>query len=304
MTTLALPRALDRALVVWRFSRPHTAIGTTLGVAGLFVVAVHTLPGVEPGHAAFQAACTLIAALAVNVFIVGVNQVTDIEIDRVNKPYLPLAAGELSPQRARLIVAGAAALALAMALSQGPMETSAVVTALAIGAAYSLEPIRLKRYPILASASISLVRALVVNLGVYLHFSLAFTGEATVHPAVWALTAFTVPFSVAIAILKDVPDVEGDRRYRIATFSVRFGREPMTRVGLGLLYAAYAGIAAAGPFIEGVSPAVWIVGHLAAAVVLWRWAAERDPFEIFYMRVWRLFFVEYAFVAAAVLLSP
>jgi DAK2 domain fusion protein YloV len=33
----------------------------------------------------------------------------------------------------------------------------------------------------------------------------------------------TVPFSFAIAILKDMPDVEGDRRYAIATFSVRLG---------------------------------------------------------------------------------
>ena len=39
----------------------------------------------------------------------------------------------------------------------------------------------------------------------------------------WALTAFVLPFSLAIAILKDVPDAEGDRRRRIATFTVRHG---------------------------------------------------------------------------------
>ena len=31
----------------------------------------------------------------VNVFIVGVNQLTDVEIDRINKPFLPIAAGDL-----------------------------------------------------------------------------------------------------------------------------------------------------------------------------------------------------------------
>ena len=31
-----------------------------------------------------------------NLYIVGINQLSDIEIDKVNKPYLPLASGELS----------------------------------------------------------------------------------------------------------------------------------------------------------------------------------------------------------------
>jgi homogentisate phytyltransferase/homogentisate geranylgeranyltransferase len=46
---------------------------------------------------------------------------------------------------------------------------------------------------------------------------------------VWALTALTLPFSFAIAVLKDVPDVEGDRRFAIATFSVRLGARPVSR---------------------------------------------------------------------------
>ena len=32
----------------------------------------------------------MIAALHSNVFITGLNELTDIEIDKVNKPYLPL----------------------------------------------------------------------------------------------------------------------------------------------------------------------------------------------------------------------
>ena len=39
-------------------------------------------------------------ALLANVYIVGLNQLSDIEIDRVNKPELPLASG--ASLRARL----------------------------------------------------------------------------------------------------------------------------------------------------------------------------------------------------------
>ena len=38
----------------------------------------------------------LIPALLMNVYIVGLNQIYDIDIDKVNKPYLPLASGEFS----------------------------------------------------------------------------------------------------------------------------------------------------------------------------------------------------------------
>src|SRR6202008_69991 len=102
------------------------------------------------------------AARRVNVYILGLNQLEEVEIDRINKPELPLAAGDLSRSQGRAIVIAAAALPVVLALTQGLIETSAVVAALAIGTAYSSPPLRLKRFPIAASASISVVRALVV----------------------------------------------------------------------------------------------------------------------------------------------
>ena len=166
----------------------------------------------------------IVAGAGVNLAIVGVNQITDIEIDRINKPHLPIAAGDLSREAAWWIVAVAPLVPVVLALTQGALETAAVVVALAVGAAYSLPPVRLKRFPIAASLCISGVRSAVVNLGVYGHFTLAFGGSAaTIPPSVWALTAFVLPFSFAIAVLKDVPDMEGDRRFRIATFTVRLG---------------------------------------------------------------------------------
>ena len=38
----------------------------------------------------------LIPALLMNICIVGLNQIFDVPIDRINKPYLPLASGEFS----------------------------------------------------------------------------------------------------------------------------------------------------------------------------------------------------------------
>ena len=38
----------------------------------------------------------IVPALLMNVSIVGLNQLYDVEIDKVNKPYLPLASGEMT----------------------------------------------------------------------------------------------------------------------------------------------------------------------------------------------------------------
>jgi homogentisate phytyltransferase/homogentisate geranylgeranyltransferase len=301
--------AAGRVTVLWRFSRPHTVIGTWLAVAGLWAIALGAQDGVAPGTAAFQLVCVLIAGTGVNIAIVGMNQITDVAIDRVNKPRLPLAAGDLDAAAAWRIVAVAVAVPVALAITQGWVEIAAVVVALAIGAAYSIPPVRLKRWPVAASLCIAGVRSAVVNLGVAAHFSTAFGGGGHVPGAVWALTAFVLPFSFAIAVLKDVPDMEGDRRFRIATFTVRLGPRPAARLGLGVLSAAYVAMAAIGPAaLPDANAAVLAGGHVVALTLL-LWAARRadptDPhaFTRFYMRVWLLFFLEYALIPAAVWLD-
>ncbi len=283
---------------------------TAFSIVGIYVIAASVLPGVAVGDGLGDLALTLLAGAAVNIYIVGLNQCEDVEIDRINKPWLPIAAGRLSLRGAWAIVAACALLAAAMAVSQGWVEVVAVGSALAIGTAYSAPPLRLKRYPALAAASISLVRAFVVNLGVYLHFASSLGGRPGLSPipdSIVALTLFVLPFSFAIAVLKDVPDAEGDRRYRIGTFTVRLGARAAFRMGMAALVAGYLGMALAGPLlVDDASGWVLAAGHLALLAVLLglaRGVDLDDParFTRFYLRVWALFFAEYLLVPVAVL---
>ena len=153
-----------------------------------------------------------------------------------------------------------------------------------------------------ASLCISGVRSVVVNLGVYWHFA------GQIDPPVIALCLFVLPFSLAIAILKDVPDIEGDRRYSIRTFTVRLGPERVFRAGLAALLIAYAGMIVVAPplLVDYANPVVLAVGHALAAMLLLYWARTANPryhtkFTRFYMRVWALFFLEYLLVPAACL---
>jgi homogentisate phytyltransferase / homogentisate geranylgeranyltransferase len=301
---------LAAAVTLWRFSRPHTLVGTTLSVLGIYAIAAAELPAVAMGDGLGDLALTLLAAAAVNVYIVGLNQCEDVEIDRINKPWLPIPDGRLTVVAAWRIVAACGLLALALALTQGWVELAAVAAALAIGTAYSAPPLRLKRYPAAAAASISIVRACVVNVGVYLHFadSLAGRGELSALPApIVALTLFVLPFSFAIAVLKDVPDAEGDRRFSIATFTVRLGPRTAFGMGMAALTAGYLGMAVLGPlYLESASAWILVLGHLSCLAVLWILAlrvdlADGPSFTRFYMRVWALFFLEYLLMPLAVL---
>ncbi len=102
------------------------------------------------------------AALLMNVYITGLNQLLDIEIDRVNKPDLPLASGELSPLAGSLLVAGALCLSLVLGWGHPLLSTRALRCTLlgsaVLGTLYSAPPVRLKRFPLLASGCIITVR--------------------------------------------------------------------------------------------------------------------------------------------------
>lgn len=93
----------------------------------------------------------LVPSLFMNLFITGLNQVTDVDIDKINKPYLPLASGSLSFNTGVGLVLGSLALALFNVRSMAwPLQYTLMGSAL-LGTLYSLPPFRLKRFPLLAA---------------------------------------------------------------------------------------------------------------------------------------------------------
>jgi len=95
---------------------------TSLSVLGLYLIAYATAVGIVfiPYSYSSPRFGKLVACLCGNVYIVGLNQLEDVAIDRINKPHLPLAAGEFSRRTAKLIVAITGSLALLLAWLMGP----------------------------------------------------------------------------------------------------------------------------------------------------------------------------------------
>jgi homogentisate phytyltransferase / homogentisate geranylgeranyltransferase len=286
----------------WKFSRPHTIAGTSLSVLGLYLIVLASSRQLIPHPSSLIV--PLIACLCGNIYIVGLNQLEDIGIDRINKPHLPLASGEFSLWQGRAIVVLTGLLAIALAASQSQYLLAMVGISLAIGTAYSLPPIRLKRFPFWASLCIFTVRGAIVNLGLFLHFNRGFPIPAKV----WALTAFILGFTFAIAIFKDIPDMEGDRQFNIRTFTLKLGQRPVFNLARGVLTVSYAGMAAIAVILPNVNAPFLILSHLMALGLMWLRSYKldlQDKHEVarFYQFIWKLFFLEYLIFPAACLLK-
>jgi homogentisate phytyltransferase/homogentisate geranylgeranyltransferase len=295
---------------LWKFSRPHTIIGTSLSVLALYLITLATTDTNLTLGSIGQLCGALLACLCGNVYIVGLNQLEDVEIDQINKPHLPIAAGEFSRRQGQIIVAVMGILALLLAGWWGQWLLLMVGISLAIGTAYSLPPIRLKRFPFWAALCIFSVRGAIVNLGLFLHFSDRLAQSISFPPApVWALTLFIVVFTFAIAIFKDIPDLEGDKRYNITTFTVQLGQQAVFNLALWVITVCYLGMILAGGFWlrDSVHTLFLSCTHLGLLGVLW-WRSQsvdlqdKSAIARFYQFIWKLFFLEYLLFPAACLL--
>jgi len=294
------PKSLPGILYAfWKFSRPHTVIGTTLSVLSLATLA-GILSGTSstPVEMVWAVLGALVACLAGNVYIVGLNQLEDVDIDRINKPHLPLASAEFSRRQGQWIVGICGAIALLLSLTQGIFLTATVWFSLLIGTAYSLPPVRLKRFPFFASLCIFVVRGVIVNLGLFLHFQTKWGNPPQIPLAIWALTGFILVFTFAIAIFKDVPDLEGDRRYNITTFTVQLGQKAVFNLARWVLTVCYLGMIAAALLLPKIHAPFLVITHGLLLALLW-WRSlnvdlgNRRAIARFYQFIWKLFFLEY-----------
>jgi homogentisate phytyltransferase/homogentisate geranylgeranyltransferase len=323
----------------WKFARPHTVIGTTCSIVGLYLIVLSDRSlwrSVEQASCLFSLFLTWLACFCGNVYIVGLNQLEDVAIDKINKPKLPLASGEFSRTLGEFIVIFTGILALLLSLFQGPFLAATVWISLAIGTAYSLPPIRLKRFPFWAALCIFTVRGVVVNLGLFSHLQWVATrinnygtnieswwGKIEgiiwlptvtikipeIPPTVWALTGFVLVFTLAIAIFKDIPDMEGDRQYNISTFTIKMGVKAVFNLARAVLTFCYSGLI--------IVLAIWqaninlvFLGITHLIILGWMWWRSREvdledkgAIASFYQFIWKLFFLEYLIFPLACLLA-
>jgi homogentisate phytyltransferase / homogentisate geranylgeranyltransferase len=103
-----------------------------------------------------------------------------------------------------------------------------------------------------------------------LHFSWVLQRSQGIPSAVWALTIFILVFTFAIAIFKDIPDMEGDKFYNITTFTIQLGQVKVFKLSLWLLTVCYLGMMLVGILrLSEVNSIFLFISHLILLVLIW-----------------------------------
>ena len=305
---------LSFPLLVWKFSRPHTLIGSAVAIPALHCLAAPQLSSILTLNVLRSLIISTFPALLVNIYITGLNQITDVDIDKINKPYLPIPAGLLSIHDAKIIVSICLTLGLLSGAIYGtPGLNMALWGSAFLGTIYSLPPFRLKRYPLLAATCIVAVRGTIINLGFFAHAQQFVFGNnngifrmfLTDQKCLLSSLFFGI-FGIVIALMKDVPDVAGDSIANIRSFSVRVGQKTIFKKARQLLSILLYGFGFG--FLNGTRYAPDTTVFLCRAVV--GFAAMFAGFKVrqksfgvdpedsnqvydYYMYLWKIFYLSY-----------
>ena len=287
-------------ITLWKFSRPHTIIGSVISIVTLYFIVCE--------NKEMQCLSYLVMALCIgitcNIFIVGINQIADVEIDKINKPDLPIPSGELSVNQAKMIVTTALIFSLGLALYVTPYLLALVLLAATIGWSYSMPPLYLKQHHLTAALSIATVRGVILNAGGFLVFNYLVNNSLEMPENVKILTLFIFAFSIVISWFKDLPDIDGDVKYNIKTLAILYTPKfalisGHLLVGLAYLFTIYMKWI---EFISSTIPSfetrVFLFGHMMLFLLFiinafFILLNDLQSIKKFYTRFWWFFFAEY-----------
>lgn len=204
------------------FARPFTLFAPALGMASGGVAAIGAQPPEPWGWGlVFNPLLGAAAAAVLNAASNGLNQIYDLEIDRVNKPRRPLPSGRMSIGEAWIFTIAAFALAWLIAWTIAPGGRHQTfwlfVAASLITALYSVPPFRTKRLGIWANVTVAVPRGALLKVA----------GWSTVKTIVgwepWFIGAIFGLFLLGATTTKDFADMKGDALGGCRTLPIQYG---------------------------------------------------------------------------------
>jgi 4-hydroxybenzoate polyprenyltransferase len=213
---------VKRAGLFVELSRPFTLVAPALGFASGAATAYGAAPReLWHPHLILYPLIGLTMAAVLNAASNALNQIYDLEIDRVNKPKRPLPSGRLSLHDAWVFtwVAYAVALVLAWLVEPGGRHECfwIVVVATIITFLYSVPPFRTKRLGIWANVTIAIPRGVLLKVAGWSAVKTVFGAEP------WYIGAIFGLFLLGASTTKDFADMEGDARGGCRTLPIIYG---------------------------------------------------------------------------------
>jgi len=198
-----------------------------------------------------------ILAITLSVYIY--NDLTDIEIDRLNKLNRPLVTGEASKNDARILVMilGVAGLTISSIIN---LEVfSLMLMFFVLFFLYSFPPVRLKNR--------FLIKDLTIAAGTFLTYLIGGAVVGSVPAPIFLMGSVGFASALSTSIVKDFRDVKGDEIHKVKTLpivwgpllTIRFAIALILSVGIATVIGYYRlGFNIAFPILASCAFAAWI----------------------------------------------
>ncbi|XP_073132214.1 homogentisate phytyltransferase 1, chloroplastic-like [Henckelia pumila] len=285
---------------LYLFTRPYVPMGLILCVTSVSTLALSSWTQVSPAFL-WEVFKAVVPVVLMSIYVSGINQLYDVEIDKVNKPYLPLASGGISMKLGIVITATCLITSLTWGMRYGSPALMVIhLCAGILGSLYSIELpyMRWKRNPFLVTICMVMTGALATPIFSFIHMQKYVLGKPIVLPSGLIFTSFFLfLFHIVMSLSKDISDVEGDKMHGIKSFSITLGPERIFWMCVSILMAAYGGAMAIGASSPSLlNKIVSVLGHFSLASILMYRTLRVNDMDNFYMFVWKLCYAEYLLV--------
>lgn len=173
-------------------------------------------------------ALSTLSMLAVVFSVYIYNDITDIEIDRLNNLDRPLATGEASKKDARNVVILLAVAGLTVASLINITFFLLLLTYYVLFFSYSLPSIHLKKK--------LLIKDLTIATGAAITSLLGGATVGLIPPPVFYLAALAFVGSMTMTPLKDLRDLKGDKIHKIRTIPIVWGPKITVRLSISIVF--------------------------------------------------------------------
>ncbi len=209
---------MPKILIYIKFLRPFTLFPPAVGMVSGGITAFGAYPKCEFSLKILLSIAlgSLMAAL-LNGASNALNQIYDLEIDKINKPHRYLPSGKISMKEAWIIASVLFIVSLLLAgFVNGQCFILATVAAI-MTYFYSAPPLRTKRLGIIANITIAIPRGVLLKV----------CGWSTVKtidkPEPWLIGLIFGLFLLGATSTKDFSDIKGDRANGCMTLPIKYG---------------------------------------------------------------------------------
>jgi len=205
----------------------------------------------------------------------SINQVYDLEIDRINKPDRPLPSRRMSIRQAMIFAWILYAVCIVLGFLISRIFLVVVLISAAFTWGYSAPPIRFKNNGILANIAMAVPRGFLMIVGGWV----AVRPDAWLDPTPWLIGFIVFLFVVGAASTKDFADAKGDEAGGARTVVVEFGYRRAAWIIAPFLVIPYLLI----PLIAWLVPPEYLRPETSwlAILAIWgaytAWLIVRDP---------------------------